>query len=186
MARRKYDFYPTPTAATKVLIAYHGFFGKCVVFEPCHGDGAITDVLRAAGATVITSDIDPARSVDLIRDARFFSFRDDLDPKLELLAATKAKAVVTNPPFNQAIGIVSNFVYQGVPCAFLLRLSFLEPTEDRGDWLRDNPPAGLIVIPRISFTGDGKTDSVTCAWMLWNVPRFGIITVSKNEFVSYR
>jgi hypothetical protein len=25
----------------------------------------------------------------------------------------------------------------------------------------------LIVLPRISFTGNGKTDSVTCGWFIW-------------------
>jgi hypothetical protein len=50
----------------------------------------------------------------------------------------------------------------------LLRLSFLEPTRERGPWLAANPPDLVIVLPRISFTGDGKTDSVTCAWMIWD------------------
>jgi hypothetical protein len=49
----------------------------------------------------------------------------------------------------------------------LLRLSYLEPTEDRGAWLNSHPPTDLIVLPRISFTGNGKTDSVTCAWIVW-------------------
>jgi hypothetical protein len=34
-------------------------------------------------------------------------------------------------------------------------------------WLAEHPPTKLIVLPRISFTGDGKTDSVTCAWYVW-------------------
>jgi hypothetical protein len=49
----------------------------------------------------------------------------------------------------------------------LLRLSFLEPTFERQDLLIDNPPDAMIVLPRYSFTGDGKSDSVTCAWMVW-------------------
>ena len=51
--------------------------------------------------------------------------------------------------------------------AFLLRLSFLEPTLTRREFLRANPPKRVIVLPRISFTGDGRTDSVTCAWLIW-------------------
>lgn len=30
-----------------------------------------------------------------------------------------------------------------------------------------NPPTRVYVCPRTSFTGDGRTDSVTCAWMIW-------------------
>jgi hypothetical protein len=49
----------------------------------------------------------------------------------------------------------------------LLRLSYLEPCNNRAEFLSVNPPS-LIVLPRISFTGDGKTDNVTCAWFVWD------------------
>jgi hypothetical protein len=26
----------------------------------------------------------------------------------------------------------------------------------------------MLILPRISFTGDGKTDSVTVAWVIWD------------------
>ncbi len=45
--------------------------------------------------------------------------------------------------------------------------SVLEPCEGRGAWLAAHPPQALIVLPRMSFTGEGKTDSVTCAWVVW-------------------
>ena len=40
--------------------------------------------------------------------------------------------------------------------------------EGRGAWLAAYPPTTLIVLPRISFTGDGNTDSATCAWFVWD------------------
>lgn len=67
-----------------------------------------------------------------------------------------------------------------VGVAMLLRLSYLEPTKDRGHWLNDHPPTQMIVLPRISFTGDGKTDSVTCAWMIWHKQGKGTITIERN------
>jgi len=162
MARRKHDFYPTPGWATEALLEYcPQFWGASAAIEPCAGDGAISDILRTRFAVLTTSDIDPLRNVDIICDAATLEVEPDT-------------AVITNPPFNQAIEIVRNFVEQKAMCAFLLRLSFLEPTEARGNWLSKNPPAGLIILPRISFTGDGKTDSVTCAWMVWNVENFGV------------
>ena len=70
-----------------------------------------------------------------------------------------------------------------VGVAFLLRLSFVEPTNERGDWLEKNPPTGRITLPRYSFTGDGRSDSVTAEWMIWHkdrtVPQFNRI-VSKE------
>jgi len=49
-----------------------------------------------------------------------------------------------------------------------LRLSYLEPCQNRAQWLADHPLTKLIVLPRISFNGSGKTDSCTTAWMIWD------------------
>jgi len=169
--RRKFDFYATPGKATRKLLEYcPELLLSRVVIEPCAGDMAIASILKEFYKVVLTNDIDPSqKGCDFYGDAKLV----DTDP---------SSVIITNPPFNQAIEIVSNFVGQGCPSAFLLRLSFLEPTEKRGDWLKQNPPAGLIILPRISFTNDGKTDSVTCAWMVWNVEPFGVIVVPKSEF----
>ena len=170
--RREHDYYPTPGKAVLTLIKHcPSLADERLALEPCCGDGAIANVLKARFDKVMTTDIDDRWIVDQIADARY-------------LKVAPGTAVITNPPFNQALEIVTNFVEQGVKCAFLLRLSFLEPTKDRGSFLKYHPPAGLISIPRISFTGDGKTDSVSCGWLLWNVPPIGIRVVSKQEFHS--
>ena len=173
MSRRVNDFYPTPGRATEILIKYCPEVLRneiSMVWEVCNGDGAISDIL-IWHRLVQTVDIDPAREPYIIADAK-------------TLKVPQGDSVVTNPPFLEAFEIVSNFVDQKRgPCAFLLRLSFLEPTDKRGEWLKNNPPNGMIVLPRISFTGDGKTDSVTCAWMLWNLSEnFGVRIVPKSEF----
>ena len=57
---------------------------------------------------------------------------------------------------------------------------------DRGAWLNEHPPTTLIVLPRISFTGNGKTDSVTCAWMVWekNAITQRIIVAKNGKFTA--
>lgn len=67
--------------------------------------------------------------------------------------------------------------------ALLLRLSWLEPTEARADFLRQYPPARVHVLPRHDFKGRGSTDSVTSAWMVWdeNEARRGGVTVVTRE-----
>lgn len=174
--RRANDFYPTPGAATVALLnnAKHLFSDVTQAYEPCVGDGAIAKVLARAGLIVTTNDIVPSRLAKTHLDAA------------KLVVFPFRSCVITNPPFNQALPIVRNFVEQGVRCAFLLRLSFLEPTEARGGWLAETPPDRMIILPRISFTGDGKTDSVTCAWMIWNTPgEQGIIVVTKQEMAKF-
>lgn len=169
MTRRKLDFYETGSAQVqalldRVLLGSH-------ILEPCVGNGVISLPLERAGLKVRTADIDPERPAQTHGDAR--SLQAHVFTHLGPARVVFREDVVTNPPFNVALPIVQNFVEQGCRCAFLLRLSFLEPTAGtrrhpgRAAFLSRHPPSGIIVLPRYSFTGDGKTDSVTCAWMLW-------------------
>jgi hypothetical protein len=154
--RRALDFYPAPEWATEALLERVPIVGT--VFEPCSGAGDMVRPLERAGVKVVTNDIDQARKTDTHFDAR----------SLSAWPQPGVDWTVTNPPFSDALAIVQNAIAGSrVGVAVLLRLSFLEPTEARQDLLRANPPTRLIVLPRISFTGDGKTDSVTCAWLVW-------------------
>jgi len=176
--RRINDFYPTPGRATEILLELcPELLWSPVVFEPCNGKGAISDVVRRY-RHVVTADIDPDMAPDYVGDARSISLYD----AAPLIDKPKKYSVITNPPFNQAIEIVSNFVERQLLCAFLLRLSFLEPTDKRGRWLENWAPNRIIVLPRISFTGDGKTDSVTCAWFIWGIEPGELTIVSKERF----
>jgi hypothetical protein len=157
--RRELDFYPTAAWATKVLLAHADVRG--VVREPCHGAGDITKVLLASPKIVAveTNDVDRARVADTHADATDRTWWKTLGP---------ATWTVTNPPFVDAPAIVPLARAFTAKMAMLLRLTYLEPCEGRAGWLAQCPPDHLIVLPRISFTGDGKTDSVTCGWMIWD------------------
>lgn len=156
--RRKNDAYFTPASATEELLRQTQIFGK--VLEPCAGSGAIAEVLRKHPSVVTVNETDLEFSDAFApRDATtdlFWDWWGDCD------------FVVTNPPFSAAAEIIPK-AYEAARygIAFLLRLSYLEPCENRGAWLSAHPPNQLIVLPRISFTGDGNTDSVTCAWCVW-------------------
>lgn len=113
-----------------------------------------------AGLAVETNDIDPSKPTDTHYDASLSAYWD---------APGEADWIVSNPPFSAAALIVPLAVaHANLGVAMLLRLSFLEPVENRVAFLEQHPPTDFIVLPRISFTGDGKTDSVTCAWMIWD------------------
>lgn len=159
--RRDNDTYYTlqADAAIDALLEYvpclNGY-----IFEPCVGAGHLVEALKNRDCgPIITNDIDQAVEANCHSDARNFKIIEIEQPW---------DWVITNPPFSQAFPILKNLLLsarQGV--AFLLRLTFLEPTYERGPWLEAHPPDLLIVLPRFSFTGDGRTDSVTCAWMVW-------------------
>lgn len=165
MSRRPMDFYETSQEAVDALVKHYlgSTFKKGVqILEPCCGDGAIVAALNAHGyMDVLTSDVDEYREAQGRHDARFHNWTGPH-------GISGPHLVVTNPPFNQAFDILKNLNHQVGAVALLLRLTFLEPTKERGEWLSKNPPQKVIVLPRYSFTGDGKTDSVTCAWMIWD------------------
>lgn len=172
--RRAFDWYPTPAWMTEVLLR------RCHVFdvlEPCAGDGAIANVLRARGITVWTNDIDPSRKTDWNVDATVPLFWENMR------ALGSHFWTVTNPPFNLAEHIVPLAVGIGLPVAMILRLSWLEPTDSRQRFLEKHPPSRLIVMPRHDFRGNGATDSVTSAWMVWDEGsgRRGVEVVTKAE-----
>ena len=161
--RRDFDFYPTPAKATHVLFDYAPFIKGCVL-EPCSGDGAIASVIEERlQRTIITNDIDIRSQADFHLDAAIASSWEKFP---------QPDWIVTNPPFNEALPILQNsFEKTKLGVAFLLRLSFLEPTRKRAAWLRFIQQYQMMELifgqPRISFTGDGKVDSVTHLWMVW-------------------
>jgi hypothetical protein len=161
--RRPHDQYFTPASACEVLKAHWDGWKSCdVLVEPCVGDG---DIVKAfPDCWWYTCDIDTTKNPKLIADmTNSFRWHD-----IKSRATTYKVGVITNPPFSHAYEFIAGALLIGCPVAALLRLSFLEPTKKRGMFLSNNPPDLVIVLPRISFTGDGKTDSVTCAWMIWD------------------
>jgi hypothetical protein len=150
---------------------WDGWKSVNTLIEPCVGRGDIVDCFQSK--PWVTVDIDHAIQANVHAD-----MTDRLKwAILRYVPADRNAVVITNPPFSAAWKIISNAHTYYRKVAALLRLSFLEPTRDRGPWLAENPPDLVIVLPRISFTGDGKTDSVTCAWMIWDseIEKRGVI-----------
>lgn len=82
---------------------------------------------------------------------------------------------VSNPPFVAAGDIVLAAIKHSRNVAMLLRCTFGEPCKARRQtprggrtWLRERPPTALLMLPRISFSGDGKSDSAPCWWFIWS------------------
>lgn len=157
--RRNLDAYYTPEKAVNALTAKYPGLKHDWVLEPCCGTKNISKLFK----NCITADIDPSVEPMVTADMSKQEGWDDVAAKYG-----RHDWVVTNPPFSHALEFAQhglNHAKWGM--ALLLRLSFLEPTYKRQEWLHQNPPYHMIVLPRISFTGDGKTDLVTCAWMIW-------------------
>lgn len=166
IARDPHDFYPTPRGLTEaVLQAEH--FGK-QVWEPACGDGAMAEVLKAAGYEVIASDL-----ID-----RGYGEVEDF-----LTSDRKVESIVTNPPFK----IAEEFLQKALKSttrnvAMLLPLTFLEGQE-RAHLLRSTPLKAVHVFSyRVSFCRNRlerpRHGRAAIAWFVWEHGYSGQPTVS--------
>lgn len=171
MTRRHLDQYFTPESATRALLDRVAIRGT--VLECCSGDDAIKDELisylypengstHVAVMWALTNDIDPTLSeADYHLDASLPESWKEF-PEVDW--------VITNPPFSLAPKIVPlAFEHARVGIAMLLRKTYTEPCFDRQDWLVEHKDnfSNQIFLPRISFTGNGKSDNVACDWYVW-------------------
>lgn len=84
------DFYETPQEFTRELLRRHKFHAK--VWEPAAGKGAISEVLRKAKYTVLSTDVNP--------------LAPGIRP-LDFLSATRTGYdIVTNPPFKLMVPFI--------------------------------------------------------------------------------
>lgn len=180
LERVKNDYYPTPEAITKTLIdvCFQNEKGTYAFFEPCAGNSAISDVLIKENIPYALDESDIAwdslgcQPKDATQE-EFWDYWYRSVRVSQLNGSYFFDWVITNPPFSAATEILSHsWEYCNIGCAFLLRLSFLEPTGGRADLLKsmsDHLRYVIPVSPRPKFRRDvSGSDSVTCAWFVWD------------------
>ncbi|MBD2364662.1 hypothetical protein H6G36_26400 [Anabaena minutissima FACHB-250] len=160
------NFYESPSWFTTELLRYVRLSG--VIGEPCVGHGAIASLLRVWPYTksIWTNDIDPNKDADYHYDAT--------QPKAwnEFPACDW---ICTNPPYAQyAAPIIKNaFKKASVGVVAFLLTSFLEPCDDRADFLQQHPPSLVLTLPRFCFRKDKTgsrwaTDNITISCFVWD------------------
>lgn len=152
------DFYPTPDWATYALIDNEAFSGP--IWEPACGDGAMSEVLKTTGNSVLSTDL---------YDREYGEIGIDF-----LDSDQSCENIVTNPPYNSA----ESFVHQAKKLckkkfAFLLRLAFLEGANRQKTIFSKYPPTRVWVFSeRITFypkNVDRKGSGTTAyAWFVWD------------------
>lgn len=163
MPRLKDDKYYTPsTKLTEVLLENVEIKG--LVLEPCCGKKDISKVLISYRLPVICTDIDMGDD----NDASKQSYWDNM-PDIDW--------VITNPPYIQPTCsqiIEKAFEKANVGIAMLLRLTYLEPCENRAEFLKKYPLSDLLIVnPRPKFRLDKKgSDNATVAWFVWKKSSF--------------
>lgn len=113
-----------------------------------------------------TNDIDPHKAADYHLDAtlsKSWANFPDCD------------WICTNPPYSEFAAPIIKNAYQKarVGVAAFLLTSFLEPCDDRADFLQQHPPSLVLILPRFCFRKDKKgkrwaTDNITISCFVWD------------------
>lgn len=92
--------------------------------------------------------------------------------------SNKFDVIITNPPFNQARQIIEkalNDVKDNGFVIMLLRLNYFGGKLRKDMWEKQMPKYAFVHSRRMSFTDDGKTDSIEymhCVWQKGYYPEF--------------
>lgn len=162
--RANNDYYATDPKALELLLEREGFFPY--VWECACGEGHLSEVLKAHGYKVKSSDI-----VDRgYHDTKIIDFlklqKSDIDHDY-------SRDIITNPPYKYAKEFVEKALeisIESTKIAMLLKLTFLEG-QARKKLFETSPPKKIYVFSkRIEcgkngvFTG---TSAVAYAWFIW-------------------
>lgn len=179
-ARRPHDAYFTEPWVTRALLAAVEFAPgisalggrrRCdaTIWEPACGDGRMALQLIGAGYRVVASDIHDwgygRTGVDF------------LAPGSDVLAGAAAppiSAIVTNPPFDQAVlfaGRALQLTLPGRGKVALLQRHEWDAARERHALFDTRPFAAKLVLhkrPRWSDAPDGASPRFPYAWYLWD------------------
>ncbi len=167
------DYYVTPKNCIKDFLQ-HWFSDLQGDF---HDDSSVADepdkqrwLDPCAGG-----DVKHEMSYPAVLEEEFGALVDTIDIREDSLAKIKCNyllfeveptlydVIITNPPFNQAKGIIEkalNDVRDGGYVVMLLRLNYLGSNERFEFWQKQLPTWIYVHHRRMSFTDDGKTDSI--------------------------
>lgn len=161
LADRGHDLYETHPVAVRALLAAEWLPNS--IWEPAVGRGAIADVLRSTGRTVIGTDI---------VDRGYAGQSETLD--FLQAGAPLADCIVTNPPFKDAAAFVEHALALCPRVILLLRLAFLE-SERRRSILDSGSLARVHVfrdrlpmMHRDGWAGPKATSQTAYAWFVWD------------------
>ena len=172
MSRRPLDFYPTPPDVVKAVQRWLDHQIWCIGgpwLDPAAGAGALLSAVRRFAEPLVAYELDEGRR-ELLEDC---ADEVTIGDALELKRWHPRANVIANPPYNMLEPFVERIVRhcreQDTLGLVLTRLQWLDDGDRRH--LRYRPDAVLRMPWRVSFTGDGKTEATTHAWLVYLPPQ---------------
>lgn len=170
------DYYNTP------MDSIIGFIKEFNTYEPNVFSGAILDPCAGGDKQHLMSYPESIQksgwfNIDTI-DIRPDSFAKIKGDYLHIDCKNKYNMIITNPPFIIALDVINKAlddVKEDGWVIMLLRLNFFEGKARKEFWDKNMPIYSFVHHKRMSFTDDGKTDSVAyqhCCWKKGYNPEF--------------
>ena len=163
------DYYQTPEYVIQEMFdeLNYGtdiFAGDKAILDPCAGGSkdnpmAYVELLKQYGFRPYSIDI---------REDSLAEIKDDF-LKVDF-KGFEWDIIITNPPFALAMEFIEKSlvsVKKGGYVIMLLRLNFFESQKRKEFFDKHMPIYTLVHHKRISFTPDGKTDSIAYAHFIW-------------------
>ena len=167
--RQSHDYYATEPKAVELLLEQEVFCPY--VWECACGEGHISEVLKAHGYKVKSSDI-------IDRGYEGTEKTDFLQVKKEDLKADVSHDIITNPPYKYAKDFVEHALdisTNGTKVAMFLKLTFLESKTRKKLFQKYSPKAVYVSSSRLQCAkngdfekyGKGVGTAVAYAWYVW-------------------
>ncbi len=161
--RQEDDYYATEPRAVGLLLSKEHFNSN--IWECACGEGHLSDVLKAAGYTVFSSDI-VDRGYKETEIINFLEFKE-----------VNSMDIITNPPYKYAKEFVKHALdmsVDGTKIAMFLKLTFLE-SQSRKELFREYPFRTLYVSSaRLRCAKNGEFEkyrknstAVAYGWYVW-------------------
>lgn len=162
------DYYITPIYEINKFLkeleksyGYYLHFGH--ILEPCAGGDVKHPMSYVEAIKPFNNNVD---TIDIRQDSQAAIKADYLQTDCK----GKYNLIITNPPFNIALDVI-NKALDDVQCpglvVMLLRLNFFGSDKRKPFWDNHMPQYCFVHHDRMSFTGDGKTDSIEYCHMVW-------------------
>lgn len=164
------DYYVTPIDCIEDFFKafqedVSGELGKLTFLDPCAGGDEKNPMSYPQFIkTILCGGM--IKTIDIREDSLAEKKGDYLKMKLSY----QPHIIITNPPFNLAQEIITKALYDvkdGGYVIMLLRLNFFCSKARKQFWDKQLPALAYIHHRRMSFTEDGKTDSIEYMHAVW-------------------
>lgn len=156
--RRELDYYPTPPDVTHALMRFLEL-PPCTIWEPACGNGAMSDVLKQYGHTVISCDL---------RHTGYGEGGIDF-----LSSERECDAVITNPPFNTSQQFIRHALKQAKIVAMVLKSQYWHAIKRKSLFEQFPPSYVLPLLWRPDFlfdqrkVGERANPTMEVGWSVW-------------------